>query len=284
MNRVAVRTLTGVSLGLVAGAALWWEDRTGTGRVVLAVGVLLSALALVELTRMFVDKSFLLVGLGALLFTAWRLEALGVFDAPALLRELGLVLGFGLALALAALAVRRWFPPGRLPLLARPVLATWIVFPLLGLMPFTVVYGTKGVLALVLLSKLGDVAGYFVGRAIGRSHPFPSISPGKTTAGCVASLVVGSLTGVAVVAAGLLHGTLLAGFVAGAFTNLCAQAGDLFESFIKRRAGVKDSSRLLGASGGVLDVVDSLLFTLPFALFAWPIWFSPDWFTQCWKF
>ena len=52
-----------------------------------------------------------------------------------------------------------------------------------------------GLTVLVVLAKVGDNAGYFVGRAIGQRHPFPTISPGKTVAGCVASLLAGVATG-----------------------------------------------------------------------------------------
>ena len=64
------------------------------------------------------------------------------------------------------------------------------------------------------------------------------------------------------------------GLAAGLAINLAAQAGDLYESGVKRRAGVKDSGRLFGPSGGVLDVVDSLLFTVPAALVTWPLLFA----------
>ena len=104
-------------------------------------------------------------------------------------------------------------------------------------------------------------------------HPFPGISPNKTVAGCVASLVAGVVAGALFAAfdypvdwkAGILGGALL-----GLALNLAAQAGDLFESWVKRRAGVKDSSTIFGPSGGVLDVVDSLLFTVPLALLVLP--------------
>jgi hypothetical protein len=68
-------------------------------------------------------------------------------------------------------------------------LALWLIPPLPALWGIWFAYGTSGLIALLALSKIGDTAGYYVGGAIGKSHPFPRISPGKTTAGCVASLV-----------------------------------------------------------------------------------------------
>ena len=77
----------------------------------------------------------------------------------------------------------------------------------------------------------------------------------------------------AVVGTGLVHSSslgLLGGALAGAAINVAAQAGDLFESWVKRRAGVKDASTWFGPSGGMLDLVDSLLFSVPVALWVWP--------------
>ena len=148
-------------------------------------------------------------------------------------------------------------------------LTAWIVLPLLWLQHLFAAWGMSGIVALILLSKVGDTAGYFVGNAIGKSHPFPSISPGKTTAGCVASLVAGIATGLLVVSAGWLPDLglgFLGGALVGGLINLAAQAGDLLESAVKRRVGVKDSGTWFGPAGGVLDVIDSLLLTVPTAL------------------
>ena len=66
----------------------------------------------------------------------------------------------------------------------------------------------------------------------------------------------------------------LTGLLAGASLNVAAQAGDLLKSLVKRRAGVKDSGRVFGPAGGVLDMVDSLLLTVPCALATWPLLFE----------
>ena len=156
-------------------------------------------------------------------------------------------------------------------------LALWLVPPLPALWQVWSQWGTGGLVALLVLSKVGDTAGYYVGSAIGRTHPFPGISPGKTTAGCVASLVVATAVGGALAASGVLPEArlgVLAGLLAGALVNVAAQAGDLFESWVKRRTGVKDSSSVFGPSGGVLDQIDSLLFSVPVALVTWPLLFS----------
>jgi CDP-diglyceride synthetase len=152
-------------------------------------------------------------------------------------------------------------------------LGVWLLAPLPAIVLVWQRHGPDGLLALVILSKIGDIFGYYAGSALGRTHPFPRISPGKTTAGCVASLVAGTLAGGACVGFGLLPGgreAITSGLVAGALVNLASQAGDLLESLVKRRAGVKDSGTWFGPSGGVLDLVDSLLLSVPVALLAWP--------------
>lgn len=115
---------------------------------------------------------------------------------------------------------------------------------------------------LVLSVKLGDSTAYLVGRTIG-SRPLIWVSPRKTWEG-----VAGSFAGSMVVAAGL---GLLFGFswwkllIFGFLVSVAGQLGDLVESLIKRRAGVKDSGTLLKEIGGFLDLLDSILFAAPVA-------------------
>ena len=118
----------------------------------------------------------------------------------------------------------------------------------------------------VLVAKSGDIGGYFVGIAIGKRKLIPHISPGKSVEGCVGSLVFACIVAV-LLAPALLTPVVdlpwLALLGIGALINLSAQLGDLVESLLKRRCGVKDSSKLLPEHGGMLDLVDSLLFSLP---------------------
>ncbi|HTF87295.1 MAG TPA: phosphatidate cytidylyltransferase [Planctomycetota bacterium] len=178
----------------------------------------------------------------------------------------------GLALLVASVVDRS--PQKRLDLAISVGLAVWIGVPLPALAQIDRLWGVSGVVSLILLSKIGDVAGYYVGNAIGRSHPFPSLSPGKTTAGCVSSFIAGVAMGAGLAWMDMLPATILNGALVGAFINIASQAGDLFESWVKRRTRVKDSSSWLGPSGGVLDVVDSLLFSVPTALVVWPLFLS----------
>ena len=101
-----------------------------------------------------------------------------------------------------------------------------------------------------------DIGAYAVGRAIGRTKLAPSISPGKTLEGLYGGVIVAGLLGAAWVVWTGLSQLLL---VLGPVFAVAAQAGDLFESWIKRRAGVKDSGHMLPGHGGLLDRVDGLV-------------------------
>lgn len=126
----------------------------------------------------------------------------------------------------------------------------------------------------VLLALLpvwaGDTAAIFAGKAFGK-HKLSSISPGKTVEGAVANLIAAALVGWAT---GLWVGVSLPiALTCGVLAGTLGQAGDLFQSYLKRRAGVKDSGRLLPGHGGLLDRIDSVLFVaVPVAIV---VYFGP---------
>jgi phosphatidate cytidylyltransferase len=117
-----------------------------------------------------------------------------------------------------------------------------------------------------------DILAYFVGRAIGGPKLAPRISPGKTWSGAIGGTVAGVVGGYLVTMAHFQD----VGFwtiVVGLSLSIASQVGDLFESFIKRRFGVKDSSNLIPGHGGVMDRVDGLVFAC-FAAFFLAVGFS----------
>jgi phosphatidate cytidylyltransferase len=112
---------------------------------------------------------------------------------------------------------------------------------------------------------LSDIVAYFAGHLWGKRKLFPLVSPGKSLAGTLASFA-GGVGGV--MAVGLIFAYPLWPLLPlGALISLFALLGDLFESLLKRDAGVKDSSDAIPGHGGFLDRLDSLLFTAPLVYF-----------------
>jgi len=126
-----------------------------------------------------------------------------------------------------------------------------------------------GIVADVLVGTfVGDTGAYFGGRALGQTKLAPRLSPNKTTEGLVCGIVTAVL---AVWIAGLYQDWLSGtdALLLGLGVALAAPVGDLFESFIKRDAGIKDTGRLFGAHGGALDRLDAILFTLVVGFYVW---------------
>ncbi len=120
-------------------------------------------------------------------------------------------------------------------------------------------HGAALVVAVLLATFVGDTAAHLAGTAYGRRRIAPSISPNKTLEGLLAGLVVGIATAWAFLVLGRTWiGTGEALAIAAA-AAVAAPCGDLLESGLKRRAGVKDSGRVFGAHGGVLDRIDAVI-------------------------
>lgn len=107
----------------------------------------------------------------------------------------------------------------------------------------------------------GDTAAIFVGRQLGRRPLAPTISPKKTVEGAIGNLLACTLAAWGL--GGLLGIPLLQSIACGLAAGILGQVGDLFESWIKRRTGIKDSGTLLPGHGGIMDRIDSILFTAP---------------------
>jgi phosphatidate cytidylyltransferase len=123
--------------------------------------------------------------------------------------------------------------------------------------------GPRGLFLLMLTVIVSDTAQYYTGRLFGRRPLAPAISPKKTIEGALGGFVWGTVV-LAVVGQWWLPGVpVLLRAALGAAVVAAGIAGDLFESMIKRSAGVKDSSALIPGHGGVLDRIDALLFAAP---------------------
>jgi len=119
-------------------------------------------------------------------------------------------------------------------------------------------FGWAAVLFVLFVVWVTDIAAYFGGRSIGGPKLWPRVSPKKTWSGALTGLVAGmGAGGLTVWLVGA--GSFAAGFVLAAPLSIAAQAGDLLESAVKRRFGVKDSGHIIPGHGGVLDRVDGLL-------------------------
>ncbi|MCM2492807.1 phosphatidate cytidylyltransferase [Burkholderia glumae] len=196
--------------------------------------------------------------------------------------------GFGPSRPLVEAAAVFWLLAGPFALWRKPALAgrAWRPFLLAaGLVVFAACWhavvaaraaGIAFVLSMLLVVWLADIGAYFAGKAFGRHKLAPSVSPGKTWEGALGGwLAVMMVAGLAIAldaSGATLYAALAERFgVAGALAALTllvaySVVGDLFESLLKRQAGVKDSSGLLPGHGGVLDRVDALLPVLPLAV------------------
>lgn len=251
------RTVTAVVGGgmLLAAAwagGVWWA----------AVAILLATLAAFEYARLHPKVSGLLRMLVVL-------EPPGLVMATALIGDADLVFlvlgGF-----VVVLGVLPWLAVGMDPHRAvpKPLVAAVLGIAYLGL-PYGVLARWRlerpfaDLAWLFVIVWAGDIAAYFVGLAFGRHKLAPKVSPGKSWEGTAAGLVAGAIVGM--LAAAVFGLPAVGGLLLGAGISLAALIGDLFESAIKRRAGVKDSGGLLPGHGGVLDRFDSVFFAAPVA-------------------
>lgn len=128
-------------------------------------------------------------------------------------------------------------------------------------------------LAAVMVVAIADSAAYFSGKAFGRRKLAPRISPGKTWEGVIGAAVAVSIYGVSLC---VIFNISLWLMVGALVLMILSIVGDLFESLLKRQAGVKDSSQILPGHGGILDRVDGLASTLPLVVFYlyFPLYFT----------
>ncbi|MBL0354988.1 MAG: phosphatidate cytidylyltransferase [Dechloromonas sp.] len=130
--------------------------------------------------------------------------------------------------------------------------------------------GPGVLLAVLAVVWMADVAAYFSGRAFGKRKLAPSISPGKTWEGAIGAAVGVVLYGIALrIGFAFTPVSLPLWVICLLGVTAVSVVGDLFESMLKRQAGIKDSSNVLPGHGGVLDRIDSLTSTLPVVAFLW---------------
>ncbi len=245
MKEATARVVSSLVLAPLALAAVWQGG-------IWLLALLAAALAvLAGEWRRLVQPPGGGVGLAAVLAAAL---ALAFFDLAA-----GALAVLGLGAAATAILARRCggavWPAAFGPLyLGAPAVAIlWLrAAPDDGLILAT------GLLVLVWTT---DIGAYAVGRTFGGAKLAPRISPGKTWAGAIGGATLAGAVGAALAPAG--GRAPLVGALAGIAISVVAQAGDLFESWLKRRRGVKDSGRSVPGHGGLLDRVDGLIGAAP---------------------
>ena len=119
-------------------------------------------------------------------------------------------------------------------------------------------------LYLIVVTKVTDIAAYFVGKFFGKKKLAPAISPNKTYEGLIGGIIVSAIVSLCFVKTVIFSVSypIITSIILGILIACIGQIGDLTESLMKRNANSKDSSRIPGL-GGVLDILDSLLFTTP---------------------
>jgi phosphatidate cytidylyltransferase len=140
-------------------------------------------------------------------------------------------------------------------------------------------HGAGFLVSLLALIWFADIAAYFTGKAFGRRKLAPKVSPGKTWEGAAGGVLAATMWVLVCIAWSGSFGAVLAEqwslgmvIVIAVFLAALSIIGDLFESLLKRRAGVKDSSQLLPGHGGVYDRIDALLPVAPLALLLTGAW------------
>lgn len=123
--------------------------------------------------------------------------------------------------------------------------------------------GFLALMFVLLIVWVTDIGGYFAGRSIGGPKLWPRVSPKKTWAGALGGMALSLV--VAASFAGLGFGRMLPLLLLGAVLSVVSQLGDLFESGVKRRFGVKDSSQIIPGHGGLLDRLDGFVAAIVFA-------------------
>jgi phosphatidate cytidylyltransferase len=226
-----------------AGGWLW------TALVTLAaIGLYVEWLMIVGAVR---DRPVVASG-GAALAIAGLCLAAARIDAALAVLSLGLA-----AVAMLSQAPRRW-PAAGFVYAATAEIASVLV-------RLDQVQGLVALILVLLVVWVTDIGGYFAGRGIGGPKLWPRVSPNKTWAGAIGGFGLSLV--VAAVFAGLGLGKTGPVLLLGAALSIASQLGDLLESAVKRRFGVKDSSHLIPGHGGLMDRLDGFVAAIAVAAF-----------------
>ncbi|OLP60020.1 phosphatidate cytidylyltransferase [Xaviernesmea oryzae] len=251
-RELKLRIVSGIVLALFALVVTWVG-----GHVFALFSVAIGALIFSEwstMTRLVLrGRRGVVLGWATLALSAVFMFALGILAALAVV-FVGVIAA---ALLYRARHASPWLPAG-------------ILYSGLSMISLAAVRGSgeAGLLATVFLFAVvwsTDIMAFFFGRAIGGPKLAPRISPGKTWSGAIGGTVSGVAAGAAVQILAGGQGVLRILAIA-LVLSAAGQAGDLFESWVKRRSGVKDSGRIIPGHGGVMDRADALVVAAALAL------------------
>ena len=236
MRIAAALVLAPLAIGAAYAGGWYWIALVTVG----AIGLFAEWLAVTHTTR---NVPVTIAGVVALVLTAPFL-AIGNVNAALVVLALGLI-----AVGFRTTQPRLWAMAGFLYAAAAQVASVLVRLD-----------HAKGLSALILVLLVvwaTDIGGYFAGRAIGGPKLWPRVSPKKTWAGAIGGFVASLLVAIGFAASDL--GKTLPLLILAAMLSVAAQLGDLFESAIKRRFGVKDSGHIIPGHGGVMDRLDGFV-------------------------
>jgi len=264
------------------------------GLLLAGLAILTSILAADELAAMFssaasrVNRFTLLIASGVMVTITMTPALWKAYPADCVLGRFGfglagLVAGFVIVI-LGEMASFQGTGKGRGEVIERMGVSAFALVYLNMLFTFLIAHryldrnavGLMTIVTMLTTVKMSDAAAYFVGRSFGTVKLAPALSPGKTVQGAVGGLIGGCLgTGLIVwFISPVLIGVDLDKpwwwvFLYGTLVTLAGMFGDLAESLLKRDSGTKDSSTWMPGLGGILDVVDSLVFAAPVSFLLW---------------
>lgn len=249
-----IRFLTALVLLPAVLAVVWFLPPLGT----LLLALLAAELATVEYRRIAAALGAQVPRLtSAFVIAACAALGSGVFPLDAVI--------LAAIVVLAGIAVMMTAPgPTVLASTSAALFAVlYIGLPLGAIAAIRTIGGREAVLLLVITIVVSDSAQYYTGRAFGRSPLAPTISPKKTREGAIGGVIFGAAAMILGARFVFPNSSPVALAIAAVAVVALGIVGDLFESLLKRSAGVKDSSDLIPGHGGILDRIDSWLFAGP---------------------
>jgi phosphatidate cytidylyltransferase len=257
VTRVLSAVVLVALVGGVLGFGPWWAT--------LALASLVAAIAAAEVAGLSraigAPVPVLFIAVAAMVICA--LVPIGMSNGHAMVTVLAaLVVGASLVTLAAGPPSPQTITSAAMTIMA----PLYVGLPLGAMLWIHLIYGPRSLAFVIATIAISDSAQYIAGRSFGRRKIAPLVSPAKTYEGAIGGLV-------AAVAAGVWLGPLWGqaaspaeGAALGAALCLAGIMGDLFESLLKRSAGVKDSGTLIPGHGGVLDRIDAYLFAVPLYL------------------